>query len=183
MSRKLDFIHGEKKLNQDVKEQLKSMSNVRLLTEDEKRDEGKKKKQALGGFIVLTLVFGYALVTSAITWINTSNMNAFLLVFIFYICCLIGMLILLFCDKYNLKRYKQVYVIKGYVKNVIPYRGMTSSIIYYDFESCEYRTAVCKGEAFDKNKYKVRVGELVDILAIEKRAGIRLLCYKPDTIS
>lgn len=92
------------------------------------------------------------------------------------------MLVLLFCDKYNLKRYKQVYVIKGYVKNVIPYRGMTSSIIYYDFESCEYRTTICMGEAFDKNKYRVRAGELVDVLAVEKRGGIRLLGFKPDTI-
>lgn len=178
----MDYIAGEKELGQDVKEQLKSMSNVRLLTENEKRDEGKKKTQALGGFIVLTLVFGYALVSSAVTWINSGNMNAFLLVFIFYICCLIGMLVLLFCDKYNLKRYKQVYVIKGYVKSVIPYRGMTSSITYYDFEGCEYRTAVCRGEAFDKNKYRVQAGELVDALAVEKRNGIRLLGFKPDTI-
>ncbi len=179
----MDYIAGEKELQQEVKEQLKSMSNVRLLTEHEKRDEGKKKKQALGGFIVLTLVFGYAIISSVITWINTKNVNAFLLVFIFYICCLLGMLILLFCDKYNLKRYKQVYVIKGYVKNVIPYRGMTSSIIYFDFESGEYRTAMCRGEAFDKNKYSIRAGELVDVLAVEKRNGIRLLGFKPDTIS
>lgn len=74
-------------------------------------------------------------------------------------------------------------MIKGYVKNVIPYRGMTSGIIYYDFEGCEYRTAVCRGEAFDKNKYRVQAGELVDVLAIEKRNGIRLLGFKPDTIS
>lgn len=178
----MDFIAGERELGKEVKEQLKSMSNVRLLTENEKRDEGKKKKQAIGGFIVLTLVFGYALVSSVNSWITTGNMNAFLLVFIFYICCLLGMLILLFCDKYNLKRYKQVYVIKGYVKNVIPYRGMTSSIIYYDFESCEYRTAICRGEAFDKNKYRVQMGELVDVLAVEKRNGIRLLGFKTDTI-
>ncbi|MCM1500088.1 MAG: hypothetical protein NC124_16620 [Clostridium sp.] len=179
----MDYMAGEKELSQEVKEQLKSMSNVRSLTENEKRDEGKKKKQALGGFIVLTLVFGYTLVTSAITWMTTGNIDTFLLVFIFYLCCLIGMLILLFCDKYNLKRYKQVFVIKGYVKNVIPYRGMTSGIIYYDFESCEYRTAVCRGEAFDKNKYSIRAGELVDVLAVEKRNGIRLLGFKPDTIS
>ena len=159
------------------------MSNVRVLTEDEKRDGGKKKKQALGGFIVLTLVFGYTLVSSAITWVTTRNMDTFLLFFIFYACCLIGMLMLLFCDKYNLKRYKQVYVIKGYVKSVIPYRGMTSGIIYYDFESCKYRTTVCRGEAFDKNKYRVKAGELVDVLAVEKRNGIRLLGFKPDTIS
>ena len=179
----MDYIAGAKELSQEVKEQLKSMSNVRSLTEDEKRDGGKKKKQALGGFIVLTLVFGYTLVSSVITWITTGNMDTFLLFFIFYICCLIGMLILLFCDKYNLKRYKQVFVIKGYVKNVIPYRGMTSGIIYYDFEGCEYRTAVCRGEAFDKNKYRVQAGELVDVLAVEKRSGIRLLGFKPDTIS
>lgn len=72
----MDYIAGEKELGQDVKGQLKSMSNVRLLTEDEKRDGGKKKKQALGGFIVLTLVFGYALASSVITWITTGNMNA-----------------------------------------------------------------------------------------------------------
>lgn len=179
----MDYIAGAKELSQEVKEQLKSMSNVRSLTEDEKRDGGKKKKQALGGFIVLTLIFGYTLVSSVITWITTGNMDTFLLFFIFYICCLIGMMILLFCDKYNLKRYKQVYVIKGYVKNVIPYRGMTLGIIYYDFEGCEYRTAVCRGEAFDKNKYRVQAGELVDVLAIEKRNGIRLLGFKPDTIS
>ena len=178
----MDYIAGEQELGQEVKQQLKSMSNVRVLTENEKRDGEKKKKQALGGFIVLTLVFGCALVSSVITWIKTSNMDVFLLVFIFYICCLIGMLILLFCDKYNLKRYEQVYVIKGYVKSVIPYRGMTTSIIYYDFESGEYRTAVCRGEAFDKNKYRVQAGELVDVLAIEKRNGIRLLGFKPDTI-
>lgn len=178
----MDYIAGEKELDQEVKQQIKSMSNVRVLTEDEKRDGGKKKKQALGGFLVLTLVFGYTLVSSAITWITTGNMDTFLLFFIFYLCCLIGMLILLFCDKYNLKRYKQVYVIKGYVKSVIPYRGMTSGIIYYDFESGEYRTAVCRGEAFDKNKYRVRAGELVDVLAVEKRNGIRLLGFKPDTI-
>ncbi len=159
------------------------MSNVRVLTEDEKRDGGKKKKQALGGLVVLTLVFGYTLVSSAITWITTGNMDTFLLFFIFYVCCIIGMLILLFCDKYNLKRYKRVYVIKGYVKSVIPYRGMTSGIIYYDFESCKYRTTVCRGEAFDKNKYRVQAGELVDVLAVEKRNGIRLLGFKPDTIS
>ena len=76
-----------------------------------------------------------------------------------------------------------MYVIKGYVKNVIPYRGMTSSIIYFDFESGEYRTAMCRGEAFDKNKYSIRAGELVDVLAVEKRNGIRLLGFKPDTIS
>ena len=110
-------------------------------------------------------------------------MDAFLLVFIFYICCLIGMLILLFCDKYNLKRYKQVFIIKGYVKNVIPYRGMTTSINYYDFEGCAYRLAVCRGEAFDRNKYEIRAGELVDVLAIEKCGGIRLLCLKSDTIN
>lgn len=178
----MDYIAGEKELDQEVKQQIKSMSNVRVLTEDEKRDGGKKKKQALGGFLVLTLVFGYTLVSSAITWITTGNIDTFLLFFIFYLCCLIGMLILLFCDKYNLKRYKQVYVIKGYVKSVIPYRGMTSGIIYYDFESGEYRTAVCRGEAFDKNKYRVRAGELVDVLAVEKRNGIRLLGFKPDTI-
>ena len=159
------------------------MSNVRVLTEDEKRDGGKKKKQALGGFVVLTLVFGYTLVSSAITWITTGNIDTFLLFFIFYVCCIIGMLILLFCDKYNLKRYKQVYVIKGYVKSVIPYRGMTSGIIYYDFESCKYQTTVCRGEAFDKNKYRVKARELVDVLAVEKRNGIRLLGFKPDTIS
>lgn len=179
----MDYIAGEQELGQETKEQLKSMSNVRLLTEDEKRDGGKKRKQVLGGFIILTLIFGYTLVSSAITWIKTGNMDTFLLFFIFYLCCLIGMLILLFCDKYNLKRYEQVYVIKGYVKSVIPYRGMTSGIIYYDFESGEYRTAVCRGEAFDKNKYKVQAGELVDILAVEKRNGIRLLGFKPDTIS
>ena len=179
----MDYIAGEKELDQEVKQQIKSMSNVRVLTEDEKRDGGKKKKQALGGFLVLTLVFGYTLVSSAITWITTGNIDTFLLFFIFYLCCLIGMLILLFCDKYNLKRYKQVYVIKGYVKSVIPYRGMTSGIIYYDFESGEYRTAVCRGEAFDKNKYRVKAGELVDVLAVEKRNGIRLLGFKPDTIS
>ena len=179
----MDYIAGEKELDQEVKQQIKSMSNVRVLTEDEKRDGGKKKKQALGGFLVLTLVFGYTLVSSAVTWITTGNMDTFLLFFIFYLCCLIGMLILLFCDKYNLKRYKQVYVIKGYVKSVIPYRGMTSGIIYYDFESGEYRTAVCRGEAFDKNKYRVKAGELVDVLAVEKRNGIRLLGFKPDTIS
>ena len=178
----MDYIAGEQELGQEVKQQLKSMSNVRALTEDEKRDGGKKKKQALGGFIVLTLIFGYTLVSSAVTWITTGNMDTFLLFFIFYLCCLIGMLILLFCDKYNLKRYKQVYVIKGYVKSVIPYRGMTSGIIYYDFESGEYRTAVCRGEAFDKNKYRVKAGELVDVLAVEKRNGIRLLGFKPDTI-
>ena len=178
----MDYIAGEKELDQEVKQQIKSMSNVRVLTEDEKRDGGKKKKQALGGFLVLTLVFGYTLVSSAITWITTGNIDTFLLFFIFYLCCLIGMLILLFCEKYNLKRYKQVYVIKGYVKSVIPYRGMTSGIIYYDFESGEYRTAVCRGEAFDKNKYRVRAGELVDVLAVEKRNGIRLLGFKPDTI-
>lgn len=105
----MDYIAGAKELSQEVKEQLKSMSNVRSLTEDEKRDGGKKKKQALGGFIVLTLIFGYTLVSSVITWITTGNMDTFLLFFIFYICCLIGMLILLFCDKYNLKRYKQVF--------------------------------------------------------------------------
>lgn len=44
------------------------------------------------------------------------------------------------------------------------------------------RTAVCRGEAFDKNKYRVQSGELVDVLAVEKRNGIRLLCFKPDTI-
>ena len=179
----MDYIAGENELGQELKEQLKSMSNVMSLTEEEKRDEGKKKKQALGGFVVLTLVFGYTLVTSVITWITTGNMDTFLLFFIFYLCCLIGMLLLLFCDKYNLKRYKQVYVIKGYVKNVIPYRGMTSSIIYYDFESLEYRTAICRGEVFDKNKYRVQAGELVDVLAVEKRNGIRLLGFKPDTIS
>lgn len=179
----MDYIAGEQELDQELKQQLKSMSNVRVLTEDEKRDGGKKKKQALGGFIVLTLVFGYTLVSSAITWITIGNMDTFLLFFIFYACCLIGMLMLLFCDKYNLKRYKQVYVIKGYVKSVIPYRGMTSGIIYYDFESCEYRTAVCRGEAFDKNKYRVRAGELMDVLAVEKRNGIRILGFKPDTIS
>lgn len=179
----MDYIAGEQELDQELKQQLKSMSNVRVLTEDEKRDGGKKKKQALGGFIVLTLVFGYTLVSSAITWITTGNIDTFLLFFIFYVCCLIGMLMLLFCDKYNLKRYKQVYVIKGYVKSVIPYRGMTSGIIYYDFESCKYRTTVCRGEAFDKNKYRVKAGELVDVLAVEKRNGIRLLGFKPDTIS
>lgn len=179
----MDYIAGEQELDQELKQQLKSMSNVRVLTEDEKRDGGKKKKQALGGFVVLTLVFGYTLVSSAITWITTGNIDTFLLFFIFYVCCIIGMLILLFCDKYNLKRYKQVYVIKGYVKSVIPYRGMTSGIIYYDFESCKYRTTVCRGEAFDKNKYRVKAGELVDVLAVEKRNGIRLLGFKPDTIS
>ena len=179
----MDYIVGEHELEQEVKQQLKSMSNVRVLTENEKRDGGKKKKQALGGFVVLTLVFGYTLVSSAITWITTGNIDTFLLFFIFYVCCIIGMLILLFCDKYNLKRYKQVYVIKGYVKSVIPYRGMTSGIIYYDFESCKYRTTVCRGEAFDKNKYRVKAGELVDVLAVEKRNGIRLLGFKPDTIS
>ena len=179
----MDYIAGEQELDQELRQQLKSMSNVRVLTEDEKRDGGKKKKQALGGFIVLTLVFGYTLVSSAITWVTTRNMDTFLLFFIFYACCLIGMLMLLFCDKYNLKRYKQVYVIKGYVKSVIPYRGMTSGIIYYDFESCKYRTTVCRGEAFDKNKYRVKAGELVDVLAVEKRNGIRLLGFKPDTIS
>ncbi len=35
-------------------------------------------------------------------------------------------------------------MIKGYVKS-----GMTTGIIYYDFERCEYRTAVYRGEAFD----------------------------------
>ena len=49
----MDFIAGEEELGQEVKEQLKSMANVRQLTEDEKRDGGKKKKQLLGGFIVL----------------------------------------------------------------------------------------------------------------------------------
>ena len=179
----MDYIAGEQELDQELKQQLKSMSNVRVLTEDEKRDGGKKKKQALGGFIVLTLVFGYTLVSSAITWITTGNMDTFLLFLIFYACCLIGMLMLLFCDKYNLKRYKQVYVIKGYVKSVIPYRGMTSGIIYYDFESCKYRTTVCRGEAFDKNKSRVQAGELMDVLAVEKHNGIRLLGFKPDTIS
>lgn len=178
----MDYIAGEKELSQEIKEQLKGMSNVRTLTEDEKKDGGRKKKQVLGGFIVLTLVFGYALVSGAVTWITTGNMDTFLLFFIFYVCCIIGMLILIFCDKYNLKRYEQVFVIKGYVKSVIPYRGMTSGIIYYDFEGCEYRTAVCRGEAFDKNKYMVRAGELVDVLAIEKHNGIRLLGFKPDTI-
>ena len=157
------------------------MSNVRGLTE-EKKDGRKKKKQAIGGLIMLTLVFAYALITSAITWITTGNIEIFLLFFIFYICCVIGMLLLLFFDKYNLKRYKTVFVIKGYVKNVIPYRGMTSSIVYYDFESGQYRNGVCRGEAFDKNKYRVQTGELVDVLAIEKRNGIRLLGYKPDTV-
>ena len=90
------------------------------------------------------------------------------------------MFVLLFLDKYNLKRYKKVFVIKGYVKNVIPYRGMTSSIIYYDFESGQYHNGVCRGEAFDKNKYRVQTGEIVDILAVEKRNGIRLLGFKPD---
>ena len=178
----MDFIAGEKELSQEVKEQLKSMSNVRQLTEEEKRDTGKIKKQVLGGFIVLTLIFGYTLVSGVINWIKTGNIGTFLVFFIFYICCLIGMFILLFFDKYNLNRYNQVFVIKGYVKNVIPYRGMTSGIIYYDFEGCEYRTAVCRGEAFDKNKYEVRTGELVDVIAIEKRNGIRLLGFKPDTI-
>lgn len=178
----MDYIAGEDELGQEVKAQLKSMSNVRQLSEDEKRDGGKKKKQAIGGFIVLTLVFGYALVSSAVTWSKTGNIDAFLLVFIFYILCLIGMLFLLFCDKHNLKRYKQVYVIKGYVRSVIPYHGMTAGIIYYDFEGCAYRTTVCRGEAFDKNQYKVRAGELIDVLAVERRNGIRLLCLKPDTI-
>ena len=54
----LDYIAGAKELSQEVKEQLKSMSNVRSLTEDEKRDGGKKKKQALGGFIVLPWYLG-----------------------------------------------------------------------------------------------------------------------------
>lgn len=179
----MDIMAGEKELSQDVKEQLRSMSNVRTLTEDEKRDGKKKKKQVWGGFIVLTVLFGYTLVSSLITGITTGNMDAFLVFFIFYMSCLIGMLILLFCDKYNLRRYKRVFVIKGYVKNVIPCYGMTTSIDYYDFESCEYRTAVCRGEAFDKNKYRVRIGELVDVLAVEKRDGIRLLCFKPDTIN
>ena len=88
----MDYIAGEQELDQELKQQLKSMSNVRVLTEDEKRDGGKKKKQALGGFIVLTLVFGYTLVSSAITWITTGNMDTFLLFLIFYACCLIGML-------------------------------------------------------------------------------------------
>lgn len=179
----MDYIAGEKELEQEVKEQLKSMSNVRLLTEDEKSDKGKKKKQALGGFIVLTLVFGYALVSGVMNWIKTGYMDTFLLFFVFYVCCLVGMLIILFCDKYNLKRYKQVYVIKGYVRSFIPYRGMTSSIIYYDFEGGEYRTAVCRGEAFDKNKYEIRTGKVIDVLAAEKRNGIRLLGFKPDTIN
>lgn len=103
--------------------------------------------------------------------------------FTFYLCCLIGMLFLLFCDKHNLKRYKQVYVIKGYAKRVMQYGGVIASIIYYDFESCEYRTTVCRGEAFDKNRYRVQAEELVDVLAIEKRNGIWLLCFKPDAIS
>lgn len=178
----MDYIAGEKELSQEVKEQLKNISKIRPLTEDEKRDEKKKRKQAIGGFIVLTLVFGYALVSSIVTWITTGKMSTFLLIFIFYICCLIGMLILLFCDKYNLKRYEQVYVIKGYVKNVIPNHGVTLAIIYYDFENSEYRTAMCRGEAFDKNKDRVQVGEIVDVLAVEKSMGIRLLCLKPDTI-
>ncbi|MCM1499065.1 MAG: hypothetical protein NC124_11435 [Clostridium sp.] len=149
----MDYVSEEKDLSQEIKDQLKSMSNVRTLTEDEKKDKGKLKKQLLGGFIVLTLVFGYTLVTSAVNGIKNGNMSAFLLMFIFYIFCLIGMLIIFFCDKYNLRRYKQVFVIKGYVRSVIPYRGMTSSIHYFDFESGEYRTGMCRGEAFDKNKY------------------------------
>ena len=74
---------GEKELSQDVKEQLRSMSNVRTLTEDEKRDGKKKKKQVWGGFIVLTVLFGYTLVSSLITGITTGNMDAFLVFFIF----------------------------------------------------------------------------------------------------
>ena len=54
----MDYIAGGQELDQELRQQLKSMSNVRVLTEDEKRDGGKKKKQALGGFVVLTLVFG-----------------------------------------------------------------------------------------------------------------------------
>ncbi len=92
----MDYIAGEKELSQEIKEQLKGMSNVRTLTEDEKKDGGKKKKQVLGGFIVFTLVFGYALVSGAVTWITTGNMDTFLLFFIFYVCCIIGMLIQLF---------------------------------------------------------------------------------------
>ena len=36
----MDYIAGEQELGQEVKQQLKSMSNVRALTEDEKRDGG-----------------------------------------------------------------------------------------------------------------------------------------------
>jgi hypothetical protein len=178
----MDFIVEGQELSPEIKAEFKSMSNVRELTEEEKRNGRKKKKQAIGGLIVLTLVFAYALISSAVTWITTGNIETFLLFSIFYICCVIGMFLLLFLDKYNLKRYKKVFVIKGYVKNVIPYRGMTSSIIYYDFESGQYHNGVCRGEAFDKNKYTVQTGELVDILAIEKRNGIRLLGFKPESI-
>ena len=44
----MDYIAGEKELDQEVKQQIKSMSNVRVLTEDEKRDGNNLKIALLG---------------------------------------------------------------------------------------------------------------------------------------
>lgn len=169
----MDIIGGENELTPELRTALKDMSNVRALTSVDKQDGGMRKKQIIGGMIILLLLFGYALATSFMDWINIGEVGPFLLFLIFYLGCNLGLFILVFFDRNSLKRYKRAFMAKGYVNNIIPIRGMTFSIIYFDFENNEFRTGVCRGEAFEKQKYSVQNKTLADIYVVEKRSGIR----------
>lgn len=159
-------------LTSDIKEYLKSSQNKR---QAEQSDLEQLRQNSIGKLRGAFFVFSCCCIIFGITnGFSSVVLSGFIVIFLFFG---IAFTVLLLNDKRKLTPSYDggLWIEKAYILQVVPYRGYSLVIAYFDFIENEIQTLSVNIDSSDVDR-SLQAGDYIDILLCIRRTGLKYSC-------